>query len=121
MAKTCFKKLQLRSSYRQIEKLETYLKALQQHLGIEPELFSRIRLATNEAVTNAVVHGNKQDNTKQVTVTVSIHSNILQISVQDEGDGFDPDALANPTAKDKIMATSGRGVCLVKHVAERVI
>lgn len=120
MAKKYVKKLQFSSSFKQIEKLEPYLNELKQEHELDDKLFSRIRLATNEAVTNAIMHGNREDVTKQVTVMAIVEDHSLQIEVSDEGNGFDPAALPDPRDQENLLAQSGRGVFLIKQYANRV-
>ena len=78
-------------------------------------------LALSEAVTNAVIHGNKQDPSKKVFVTASLDENsAIHISVQDEGPGFEPQSLPDPLKEDNLMKPSGRGVFLMKQYADDV-
>lgn len=83
----------------------------------EKDLFA-IRLAYEEAVTNAVVHGNKRSPDKQVTVTVEITPDHVRLRVQDEGPGFDPSAVPDPTAPENLTRPSGRGLLLMRHYTE---
>ena len=79
-----------------------------------------VKLALEEAVINAIKHGNELDDTKRVTVGFSIDENKALISVSDEGEGFDPTALPDPTSEDALMATSGRGVALIRAYMDEV-
>jgi serine/threonine-protein kinase RsbW len=86
---------------------------------IESKVFD-IRLCTEEAVRNAIVHGNKNDPAKSVTVAYWIDGGNLHIEVSDEGSGFDYRNLPNPTAKENIMKNSGRGVYLIRRLMNKV-
>ena len=79
-----------------------------------------VKLALEEAVINAIKHGNELDDTKKVTIGFSIDDNKAIITVQDEGEGFDPAALPDPTDEDYLMATSGRGVSLMRAYMDEV-
>jgi serine/threonine-protein kinase RsbW len=79
-----------------------------------------IRLSTEEAVRNAIIHGNKSDASKSVTVTYWVEAGNLHIEVEDEGGGFDYKNIPNPTEKENIMKNSGRGVYLIRRLMNRV-
>jgi len=79
-----------------------------------------IRLAVEEAVRNAIIHGNESDKAKSVTITYWIEDDKINVVVEDEGKGFDPLGLPDPTANDNIMKNSGRGVYLVKKLMDEV-
>jgi len=86
---------------------------------IESKVFD-IRLCTEEAVRNAIIHGNKLDPKKSVTVTYWVEGGNLNIEVADEGGGFNYAGLPNPTEKENIMKNSGRGVYLIRRLMNRV-
>ena len=79
-----------------------------------------VDMAIREAVTNAVVHGNKQDESKQVEVTFSSSPEALEIEVRDHGNGFDPASVPDPTDPENIMKTSGRGIFLIHNFMDEV-
>ncbi|MBC7798320.1 MAG: ATP-binding protein [Pyrinomonadaceae bacterium] len=80
----------------------------------EDDLFG-IDLSVRETVANAIKHGNKEDETKQVRVTFERTEQNLIITVQDEGAGFDFDHLPDPTNAENLMKTSGRGIFIIKN------
>ncbi len=79
-----------------------------------------IKLCVEEAVRNAMVHGNRSDKKKTVKVSYWVEKGSLNIEVEDEGDGFDPKAVPDPTKDDNLTKTSGRGVYLIKKLMDRV-
>ncbi len=79
-----------------------------------------VLLVLHEAAMNAIVHGNRLDPEKHVTITVQIDPERLLISVRDEGEGFDPAQLADPLEPENIMKQSGRGIFLIRHYAYKV-
>lgn len=97
---------------RVIEQLET-------HNYGERVLFA-VRLAVEEAVINAIKHGNKMDKTKNVTVTYSIDDKECVISVTDEGEGFNPAAVPDPTADENLELPHGRGLMLIRAYMDEV-
>jgi serine/threonine-protein kinase RsbW len=73
-----------------------------------------VRLALQEALTNAVVHGNKSDPDKQVRLRYQVKEDEILAEVQDQGDGFDPKQVADPLAADNLARTGGRGLLLLQ-------
>ncbi len=83
------------------------------------EVFA-IHLAADEALVNAIVHGNKLDPAKHVRFRCCIGPQKMRIEIQDEGVGFDPDSLPDPTSPCRIGCPSGRGVMLMRTFMSRV-
>ena len=79
-----------------------------------------IGLAVQEAVTNAMCHGNLLDRTKKVAVRLELHDDRLAVEVDDEGAGFDPTVVPDPCAEENLMKPSGRGILLVKALMDEV-
>jgi serine/threonine-protein kinase RsbW len=114
------KELILQSNFEEIKHLKPWLKELQKWVPFNDEQFFRIRLAVNEAVTNAIIHGNNRESSKKVAVKASKDKQTLQISIQDEGSGIDPGDLPNPHKKKNLFRESGRGLFLIKQYADEV-
>ena len=91
-----------------------------EHLGADEQLLFGIDMAIREAVTNAVVHGNKQDESKQVRVAIKGSPEGIEINVHDEGTGFNPTEVPDPTAAENIMKTSGRGIFFMRNFVDEV-
>jgi serine/threonine-protein kinase RsbW len=79
-----------------------------------------IRLALDEALSNAFRHGNRNDPDKIVTVECFVDRDAVQLDVADEGDGFDPEAVPDPTADENIEIPSGRGIVLMRSFMTEV-
>jgi len=79
-----------------------------------------INLALEEALINAIQHGNHSDPNKNVHFSCNLTSSLVKFRVEDEGDGFDPEAVPDPTDEEHIMIASGRGVLLIKGFVSRV-
>ena len=81
----------------------------------------RIELALREAVSNAIVHGNGEDPSKIVAVRVTVNSNDgVRMSVKDQGEGFDPASVVDPTQSGNKLRSNGRGVFLIKQLMDNV-
>ena len=78
----------------------------------EHQVFA-LRLALDEALSNAIKHGNANDPTKKVFVEYTIDVKMIKITICDEGPGFDPKSLPDPTAEENLELPNGRGVMLI--------
>ena len=85
----------------------------------EERLFA-IRLALEEALINAVKHGNKFDKAKKITVTADVGAERAAITVADEGVGFNPAAIPDPTADENLEKPCGRGIMLMRAYMDEV-
>jgi serine/threonine-protein kinase RsbW len=83
-------------------------------LGFAEDALFGIEMAVREAVTNAVLHGNGRDESKPVEIGLAGTPSQLVITVRDRGAGFDPSGVADPTADENILKTSGRGILFMR-------
>lgn len=115
-----FKVCVIRSEQRETElPKKAILKELRRcHFGSD-ELFG-IKLALEEALTNAVRHGNQRDPTKTITVRYSITPERAIVIVRDEGPGFEPKDIPDPTTDDRLSVPSGRGIMLMRAYMDEV-
>jgi serine/threonine-protein kinase RsbW len=82
---------------------------------------TEIDVALSEALANAIVHGNKNDARKSVDVLCRCGSDgELLITVRDDGDGFDPNAVPDPTAMENLLSDHGRGLLLIRTLMDNV-
>ena len=114
------KELMLASSYAELERVEGLLNQLQQALGVDDDFYARLMLSVSEAATNAVVHGNKLDLSKKVMIQAKANTTILTFTITDEGNGFDPEDIANPVDEENLLNTSGRGVFLMREYTDEI-
>ncbi len=82
--------------------------------GFRKDAVFAIHLALDEALSNAVRHGNRGDPTKKVTVDYTITDQAFEVTVSDEGGGFRPDSVPDPTEDANLERPSGRGLMLIK-------
>lgn len=85
----------------------------------EQETFG-IHLALEEALVNAIKHGNRLDPHKEVEVDVCVSNAHFKISITDEGDGFTPEDVPDPTAQENLESPSGRGIMLMRSFMSTV-
>jgi serine/threonine-protein kinase RsbW len=87
---------------------------------VNEDHYGNILIALTEAVNNAIMHGNKQDPSKEITIICENKDNNLHFVVVDQGDGFDYSNLPDPTDPDNLEKPNGRGVFLMKNLADEV-
>ena len=87
---------------------------------IKEEIYGHILVALTEAVNNALQHGNKANPDKQIEVTFKVKNDTLYFTIKDEGKGFDFNNLADPTDPANIEKPTGRGIFLMKHLADNI-
>lgn len=89
--------------------------------GFPPvDVTMNLPLAVDEAVSNAIIHGNKRDQRKRVEVEGQIDGDVLRLKVRDEGDGFHRDRSHSPVDPENLLAPSGRGLFLIESVMDEV-
>ena len=113
--------LQIVSQPESINIVEKLIEDLREEHSIHEDCFGNILVAVTEAVNNAIQHGNQFDPSKKVNITYEVEGDNLMFSVQDEGPGFDYYNLPDPTAPENLEKPTGRGIFLMKHLADQVI
>jgi len=88
--------------------------------GCVPEGVSDVEIALREALANAIIHGNREDPRKHVHVTCRCEPDEVSITVKDEGQGFEINKVADPTAPENIGFVHGRGIYLMKAFMDEV-
>jgi serine/threonine-protein kinase RsbW len=88
--------------------------------GVNEDYYGNILIAVTEAVNNAIHHGNRSNPDKMVSVACSLAGDRLLFSIQDEGPGFDYDHLPDPTDPQNIEKPHGRGVFLMRNLADEI-
>jgi len=113
----------LQSHLDEIVRAENILSEVALGAGIPEEKTPLFIVAVTEALSNAILHGNRQRADKKVTLRF-IHKpeeRLLLVEVQDEGEGFDPSNLPDPTQKENLLRESGRGIYLMRNIADEVL
>ena len=88
--------------------------------NIPEDHYGNILVALTEAVNNAIYHGNKADPEKTIDISFKCKNNQISFIIKDQGKGFDPSALPDPTNPENIEKPHGRGVFLMKNLADKV-
>ncbi len=84
------------------------------HCGFSEEQTFAIRLCLEEALSNAIRHGNGGDPTKKIRICYAVSNEKTEITIADQGTGFNPTAVPDPTVRENLETPSGRGIMLMK-------
>lgn len=120
MLKTMERTITIPSKLEQISLIEKVIDEISEQLTITPDVYGKILIATIEGVNNAIVHGNKLDQKKNVTITFKVNEKEIFIKISDQGPGFDPNSIPDPTVPENIENISGRGVFLMKKLSDSI-
>jgi serine/threonine-protein kinase RsbW len=108
------------SRFENIELVQVIAEHLCENAGMDADGSHWIGMAVREAVANAIKHGNKLDARKKVDATFHLRGTQLEITISDEGEGFDPEQVGDPLNPQNLMKTSGRGIFYMKTFMDRV-
>jgi len=112
--------LTLSSDLDELDKLEAFVRQITDAIRCSSDKSHQIMLVLTEAVTNAILHGNKQHIEKPVEVIATLSAEKVVLTVRDQGEGFDPDSIPNPLEDENLLKSSGRGVWLMHEFADGV-
>ena len=111
----------IESKLENICSVEKMIDEISDEIKISSDIYGKILIATIEAVNNSIVHGNKLDPTKKVHIEMFYENSTLHITIADQGRGFDYTSVPDPTTPENIENVSGRGVFLMKKLADNLI
>jgi len=117
-------RLDFTSAYEMLDILQTVSDHVCKEIGLDEDSIHWVGVAVRESVANAIKHGNKNDAAKRVFVEFTGTFNNapeLSIRVRDEGEGFDPDEVADPLAPENLLKGSGRGIFLIRSFMDEMI
>ncbi|MFN5183388.1 MAG: ATP-binding protein [Bacteroidota bacterium] len=113
-------KIKFSSRIENLIQVEKMVEEISEQMELNKDNFGNIMVAVSEAVTNAIQHGNKNNPEKNVSVNFIPTESYISFIIEDEGTGFDYNSLPDPTLPENIEKPSGRGVYLMKHLADLV-
>jgi serine/threonine-protein kinase RsbW len=113
--------MQIVSQPESINIIEKVIDDIRTEFDVKEECYGNMLVAVTEAVNNAIQHGNKYDPSKMVNISYEIDNDRIAFVISDEGTGFDYYNLPDPTAPENLEKPTGRGVFLMKHLADQII
>jgi serine/threonine-protein kinase RsbW len=114
------KVIKIPSKIESLRKVEKVIDEISGEFHIAEDLYGNILIAALEATNNAIMHGNKLDETKNVVVTFNMADEKLSIKVEDEGKGFNYKNIPDPTAPENIENVNGRGIFLMEKLSDKI-
>lgn len=103
-----------------IAEADEFLESVLRSYGISESLVTDVAIATTELINNAIVHGNKSNPNKTVTLELVLAGSDLFVRVSDQGDGFNPQEIPDPLAEENLLREVGRGVFIVRSLMDEV-
>jgi serine/threonine-protein kinase RsbW len=118
---TVIDRLTIPSVFEAVGQVEMLVDKVCNALGVNEDYYGNVLIAVTEAVNNAIEHGNKFSKETEVNVLVGNNLSEFCFNVKDQGLGFDFFNLSDPTAPENILKENGRGIFLMKNLADEVV
>ncbi len=113
-------KLDIASRFDMLEMVQTVLGHLALLAGFTEDAAHYLNVAVRESVINAIKHGNHQDAAKRVAVAFTFEPKVIEVRVQDQGAGFNPDDVPDPVAQENLLKATGRGIFFMRSFMDEV-
>ncbi len=113
-------RLEIPSLKENVSIVESFIENAGDKIRIKDSVYGNILVSVTEAVNNAIVHGNKEDKEKRVKISLKKNKKSVRFVVEDEGTGFNPKTLPDPTDPKNIEKIKGRGVFIIKSLSDKV-
>jgi serine/threonine-protein kinase RsbW len=117
-------RLEFTSTFEMLDFVQVVSDHLARGVGLDEDSMHWVSVAIRESVINAIKHGNRNDAGKRVFVEfeTATRSDVpeLAIKIRDQGEGFDPEQVANPLDAENLLKSSGRGIFLIRNFMEDV-
>ena len=113
-------RIEIPSLSENIRIIESFIDNAKEKFHLDEDIYGNIMIAVTEAVNNAIKHGNQNNSSKNVALTLSLAEGLIKFEVRDEGKGFDFHKLPDPTSPENIAKPGGRGIFLMKHLSDEV-
>ena len=104
----------LESNLKNVEVADEISRRVSSTAGFDEDERQQIEMAVHESLINAIWHGNKNDERKQVWMQYQIHRDRLEVRIRDQGAGFDPASVPDPSQEENLLSVSGRGIFLIR-------
>lgn len=112
--------LVIKSHNSELKNVEKFLLEIFDVCKFSKNNFNKVFLCVMEAVMNSIEHGNKNDREKTVSIKIYCEENVMNVTIYDEGEGFDLNGIQDPTKEENIKKESGRGIHIIKALTEKM-
>ncbi len=113
-------KIVIPSDQNLIAKVDEFVESRLRDRNVDDSIIADIAICATEVVNNGIIHGNKDDRSKTVTLEMAFASDEVTITVTDQGKYFNPEEVANPVDDANLMREVGRGIFIVKNLMDQV-
>ena len=113
-------KITIPSSQDFLPDVDMFIEGILRGYGADESIIADIAISVSELVNNAISHGSAEKSDAKVEVEIIKNTDVVSISVTDEGTGFDPDELDDPLAQENLLKEVGRGIFIVKSLMDSV-
>ncbi|GJQ61762.1 MAG: hypothetical protein SCALA702_08150 [Melioribacteraceae bacterium] len=103
-----------------LPEIENYILEIAQKHNMSDDNLNLLALSVSEASSNSIIHGNKSDPTKIVKLEILVADNSFLVKFLDQGEGFDPNAVPDPTVPENLLKDHGRGIHIMKSYLNRL-
>ena len=120
MTQTRTVKLDIASRFEMLDVVQTVVTHLATLVGFGEDATHYMSVAVRESVVNAIKHGNVLDAEKRVLIHFTIGAQALEVSIHDQGEGFDQSSIPDPLAQENLLKVDGRGIFFMKSFMDEV-
>ncbi|NHE59282.1 ATP-binding protein [Cyclobacterium plantarum] len=113
-------KISIPSIIENITIIESFIDNAKEKFQISDDIYGNIMISVTECVSNAIIHGNKEDKKKYVRLEVKFLEDQLKFIIEDEGSGYDYQHLNDPTSPENLQKSGGRGVFIMRHLCDEI-
>jgi serine/threonine-protein kinase RsbW len=113
-------KISIPSLIENIKIVESFIDNAREKFHINDDIYGNIMISVIECVSNAILHGNGTDSSKNVGLELFFEENQVRFIIKDEGKGFDFENIKDPTSPENLEKTGGRGIFIMKHLSDDV-
>lgn len=110
----------IESKVENLRLVEKFIDNVSTDMKLSNEIYGNLMITVLEAANNAIVHGNKLNEDKKVNIVFKQENGLLDITIKDEGEGFDWENIPDPTAPENIEKITGRGIFLMKKLSDDI-
>ncbi len=113
-------KIAIPSLIENITIIESFIDNAREKFHINDDIYGNIMISVTECVSNAIMHGNREDKKKSVRLELRFLDDQIKFIIEDEGEGYDYQHLNDPTSPENLEKSGGRGVFIMKHLCDEI-
>lgn len=113
--------LEIESDPANLITVEEFINYVAAELQLSDQALQGLLLSVTEATTNAIIHANKSNNNKKVTLSGNVENDMFTLRIKDEGEGFDPSSVPDPTEPENLYKETGRGLYLMRFYMDKLV